>query len=68
MLMQFFTLAALCTGNALAQGSRPSLGDSGFIRFGCSQLVVERTDPLVTPGMNPSPHVQYVYQFVKCSA
>lgn len=28
-----------------------------LIRFGCSQLVVQRIDPLVTPGMAPSPHV-----------
>lgn len=27
-----------------------------LIRFGCSQLVVDRLDPLVNPGMEPSPH------------
>jgi Domain of unknown function (DUF1996). len=33
---------------------------SALIRFGCSQLVVERLDPLVTPGMNPSPHLHQI--------
>ncbi|KAI0120686.1 hypothetical protein BJ170DRAFT_715355 [Xylariales sp. AK1849] len=28
-----------------------------LIRMGCSQLVVQRLDPLVTPGQVPSPHV-----------
>lgn len=31
-----------------------------MLRFSCSQLVVERLDPLVTPGQNPSPHVHQV--------
>jgi hypothetical protein len=26
---------------------------STFLRFGCSQLVVERTDPIVNPGQMP---------------
>jgi len=30
------------------------------LRFGCSQIVVERVDPLVNPGANPSPHVHQV--------
>ncbi|KAL2173004.1 uncharacterized protein P884DRAFT_288391 [Thermothelomyces heterothallicus CBS 202.75] len=33
---------------------------SVLIRFGCSQLVVERLDPLVTPGSNPSPHLHQI--------
>ncbi|KAL2195200.1 hypothetical protein P885DRAFT_62441 [Corynascus similis CBS 632.67] len=33
---------------------------SALIRFGCSQLVVERLDPLVTPGVNPSPHLHQI--------
>lgn len=28
-----------------------------LIRFQCSQLVTERLDPLVSPGLVPSPHV-----------
>ena len=31
-----------------------------LIRFQCSQLVVERLDPLVTPGQIPSPHVHQI--------
>ncbi|KAF2837285.1 hypothetical protein M501DRAFT_1006782 [Patellaria atrata CBS 101060] len=31
-----------------------------LLRFGCSQLVVQRTDPLVNPGMAPSPHVHQI--------
>ncbi|KAI3319776.1 hypothetical protein HD806DRAFT_249690 [Xylariaceae sp. AK1471] len=32
----------------------------GMIRFGCSQLVIERLDPLVNPGVVMSPHVHQV--------
>ncbi|KAH8882964.1 hypothetical protein GQ53DRAFT_798556 [Thozetella sp. PMI_491] len=32
----------------------------GVLRFGCSQIVIERLDPLVTPGDNPSPHVHQI--------
>ncbi|KAI1810438.1 hypothetical protein GGS20DRAFT_186397 [Poronia punctata] len=31
-----------------------------MIRFGCSQLVIERLDPLVNPGVEMSPHVHQV--------
>ncbi|ORY55272.1 uncharacterized protein BCR38DRAFT_506281 [Pseudomassariella vexata] len=31
-----------------------------LIRFGCSQLVVQRIDPLVNPGLVPSPHVHQI--------
>ena len=33
---------------------------SALLRFGCSQLVVERLDPLVNPGANPSPHLHQI--------
>ncbi|KAK4457048.1 hypothetical protein QBC42DRAFT_301511 [Cladorrhinum samala] len=33
---------------------------SALLRFGCSQLVVERTDPLVNPGVAPSPHLHQI--------
>ena len=33
---------------------------SALVRFHCSQLVIERLDPLVTPGMAPSPHVHQI--------
>jgi len=54
MFWQLLALVALRTQDVVAQSS---LGSADFIRFGCSQLVVERTDPLVTPGLNPSPHM-----------
>ena len=31
-----------------------------ILRFSCSQLVVERLDPLVNPGMNPSTHLHQI--------
>lgn len=31
-----------------------------FLRFGCSQLVIERTDPLVDPGKTPASHTHQV--------
>ena len=31
-----------------------------LIRFPCSQLVVDRLDPLVTPGQVPSPHLHQI--------
>ncbi len=31
-----------------------------LLRFGCSQLVVQRIDPLVNPGMNPSAHLHQI--------
>ncbi|KIH93325.1 hypothetical protein SPBR_04306 [Sporothrix brasiliensis 5110] len=40
--------------HAAAQGTMPML------RFQCSQLVVDRIDPLVNPGLVPSPHVHQV--------
>ncbi|KAH8892101.1 hypothetical protein GQ53DRAFT_863798 [Thozetella sp. PMI_491] len=33
---------------------------AGFLRFGCSQLVTERLDPLVNPGEYPSPHMHQI--------
>lgn len=33
---------------------------NALIRFSCSQLVVDRIDPLVTPGMAPSPHLHQI--------
>ncbi len=40
---------ALLVPNALA-----------LLRFSCSQLVVERLDPLVTPGVTGSPHLHQI--------
>lgn len=48
--MQWTSLAAL----ALVAPSH------ALIRFGCSQLVVDRIDPLVNPGLAPSPHLHQI--------
>jgi hypothetical protein len=44
--------AALFAHNAAAQFN--------MLRFACSQLVVERTDPLVNPGMKYTPHLHQI--------
>ena len=31
-----------------------------MLRFGCSQLVIERADPIVNPGMTPSAHTHQI--------
>lgn len=31
-----------------------------LMRFGCSQLVIDRVDPLVNPGVVPAPHMHQV--------
>jgi hypothetical protein len=41
---------------ALLAGS----AQAGTLRFSCSQLVVERLDPLVNPGMLQTPHVHQI--------
>ena len=35
-------------------------GQFNMLRFACSQLVVERTDPLVNPGMLYTPHLHQI--------
>jgi len=54
MLWITFTAATivLFAQHAAAQGR--------LLRFVCSQLVIERIDPLVSPGMVPSPHTHQV--------
>ncbi|KAF2795329.1 hypothetical protein K505DRAFT_240070 [Melanomma pulvis-pyrius CBS 109.77] len=37
-----------------------SIQAASVLRFGCSSITVERLDPLVNPGVNPSPHVHQV--------
>jgi hypothetical protein len=32
-----------------------------MLRFGCSQVVIDRIDPLVNPGLAPSPHMHQVW-------
>ncbi|CAI6341417.1 unnamed protein product [Periconia digitata] len=35
-------------------------GPGAMLRFGCSQIVIERLDPLVNPGMSPSTHMHQI--------
>lgn len=58
MLWQVLTLVALLAQDAVAQTG--SAKGSDFLRFGCSQLVVERIDPLVNPGVTPSTHTHQI--------
>lgn len=62
MLRTTIAASVLLAHNAWAvpQFGNGNSGSADFLRFGCSQLVVERTDPLVTPGMLPSPHMHQV--------
>ncbi|KAL1887599.1 hypothetical protein Sste5346_010100 [Sporothrix stenoceras] len=53
MQWKAFALAHLVQ-QALGQGSMP------MMRFQCSQLVVDRIDPLVNPGSIPSPHLHQI--------
>ncbi|KAI0025404.1 hypothetical protein F4780DRAFT_774868 [Xylariomycetidae sp. FL0641] len=51
--MLFTSIAAIAL---LSRG----INANAVLRFGCSQIVVERLDPLVNPDLNPSPHVHQV--------
>ncbi len=53
MLFKAFALA-LFAEHGFGQATVPML------RFQCSQLVVDMLDPLVTPGMIPSPHLHQI--------
>jgi hypothetical protein len=53
--MQWKTLAlSLLVKHGMGQAMSP------MMRFECSQLVVERLDPLVNPGSVPSPHLHQI--------
>ena len=47
---------------ALAQAAPQFGGSQGYtmLRFGCAQTVIDRIDPLVNPGLAPSPHMHQV--------
>jgi hypothetical protein len=49
------SVAALCAGQASAQ-----FAQAAMMRFQCSQLVIERLDPLVNPGELQSPHLHQI--------
>jgi hypothetical protein len=48
--------------NALAIGALlgQSVSAQNMLRFACSQLTIERADPLVNPGQAPSPHTHQI--------
>lgn len=37
-----------------------SVSAQNMLRFACSQLTTERADPLVNPGLAPSPHTHQI--------
>ncbi len=45
---------------ASQQREPPPAGAPAMLRFQCSQLVIDRLDPLVTPGSIPSPHIHQI--------
>jgi hypothetical protein len=47
------------TLTAVALLARDSAAQN-MLRFACSQLVVERSDPLIMPGVYPTPHVHQI--------
>lgn len=54
--------SSLLAFTALAEAV-PQFGGGGgltMLRFGCSQVVIDRLDPLVNPGQVPSPHVHQI--------
>ena len=44
---------------AVALGARLGAAQE-LMRFGCSQLTIDRIDPLVNPGAMPSPHMHQI--------
>lgn len=61
--MQYKTVLlalALAAQDAFAAPAVKRQGSAALMRFECSQLVVERIDPLVQPGQTPSAHVHQV--------
>ncbi|KAF4633041.1 hypothetical protein G7Y89_g5087 [Cudoniella acicularis] len=57
-------LTALLSLAALAEAapgfSVEQAGGTTMLRFGCAQAVIDRLDPLVNPGLIPSPHVHQI--------
>ena len=57
--MIFSTIVALAALSE-AMPQRGGSGGSTMLRFGCSEVVIDRIDPLVNPGQAPSPHMHQV--------
>jgi hypothetical protein len=60
--MRISTLSVVAfLGAAQAQGPLPNVTrQAAMMRFACSQLTVERLDPLVNPGLIGSPHTHQI--------
>jgi hypothetical protein len=54
MLWETFTVALLLAQDASAQNV------GRLLRFACTQLVIERLDPIVNPGLTPSVHTHQI--------
>jgi hypothetical protein len=50
----------LLTAVANAYVSKRQYAGMNHLRFGCSQITIERLDPLVNPGQFPTPHMHQV--------
>ncbi|KAF2442753.1 hypothetical protein P171DRAFT_363620 [Karstenula rhodostoma CBS 690.94] len=64
--MQYLIRATVIVGIATLASTQNTSTPGGptfndFLRFSCSELNIQRIDPLVTPGVVPSPHL---HQFV----
>ncbi|KAK4163136.1 hypothetical protein QBC43DRAFT_345307 [Cladorrhinum sp. PSN259] len=55
-LLTHLAVVALLAQDVLTQ----NINVGRLLRFSCSQLVIERTDPLVNPGVMPSPHTHQI--------
>jgi hypothetical protein len=53
-------MAKLQIAALIALAANVAVGQFNMLRFPCSQLVVERTDPLVFPGDTYTPHVHQI--------
>lgn len=58
-------LALMLSGMVGAVPQGGGAGQNTMLRFGCSQVVVDRIDPLVNPGLAPSPHMHQVRSLIR---
>jgi len=53
-------LAALAEAAPAPQGGGGTGGGTTMLRFGCTQVVIDRIDPLVNPGQAPTSHIHQI--------
>ncbi|KAI1337477.1 hypothetical protein F5Y15DRAFT_155301 [Xylariaceae sp. FL0016] len=56
----FLALAAAVNAAPATTELEQRQGGMTMLRFGCAQVVIDRLDPLVNPGLIPSPHVHQI--------